>query len=1229
MPGAGGVAQVLGSTGAQADLFGDAPAGLQVFRASRLEALLEPLWELVDHTWPDDLLAPQTIIAAHPGMKQWLLGELARGRGPGGIAANLEVMLPSAWLDGLAKERLATQATSLPRYKRQVLRWTLYEMLAPGGAVADVSDARVASYLAPVGGDAGDLSRRRFQLADRLARIYSQYLVYRPDWLAAWEAGRFNVAAARHPAVAPTEAQLLGPLWRALVMQLGDHRGKVIESLRRTLEADRAPRPALHVFGVAHLAPVELAVLRAYARTGLVTLYVPDPCREYWGGLVRPVPGAAAQLQPDAAAWSAWRDEEGRCLDAAGEGDYWHDQGHPLLAHWGRLGQHFFAALADGEVREDIRHWRDEQAPAPRNRLERLQESVRRLEPALMHTGALDADALKAERADPSLRIHACHTRQRELEVLRDQLLDASAAGIAPGEMVVMAANIGEYLPLIPAVFGEPGSAHEQHLPYHLADVPVARGHALFATWQTLLDLPGQRITAPQVLDLLGVGEVQRRLGLADVDVGLLAEWLRQSRVAWSLDPTHRASFGVPAIAEHGFAWAMDRMLAGYLMSDAPEADRERAFQLPDGTGLIPVTGIHSPSAQALGALDRLLQELQAWSDLGRCELPASVWGKQLTARRDALFRVDPTDRAAREAFDAIGRFIADLVNEPRNAGEEGDSEADASRADPVLHFQLVRDLLGERLLAVPERQRFLMGGVTFCGMVPQRSIPFRMVAVLGLNEGEFPRGGSDGGLDLMARVRRIGDRDVRSDDRYLFLETLMSTRERLHLGYIGEGVSDGKPRNPAAPLAELMAELDRAAGLEHDARDAQRPWLVRHPLQPFDTRYFDGTDPCLFSYAGHFATMQGSGDAAPKPFRGEADGAAEPLPDPLALAELTGYYRDPARHLLERRRKLRLDALDGERLPDEEPLEPRVEAMESVARRVFFNEVLPAWPDGPWLPALAPDWVRLSGLLPTGELGRVAWDNELGAVNALLVAARASGMLDAASAAQGGQRAVDVTVGTTPGARCRLTGRIRHVFPLAGNAQGWQLVRGFTKGAELKKEDDVHLGERITVFLEWAALRLQTAVGPAPWPAVRVNLLADEPFDLGLNAWDTALLEADARQSVAMLVELQARVAALTGFWHDAQSRPPWYFPRTSTAVLQATGGQGDDFGAVDFGAVLKRWDGFRGAGERNYAPGYNALLAGEADFGARSDDTRELAEVAQRLAGWIRLDASGEGTP
>ncbi len=1178
--------------------------GLTLLRASRLETLLAPLETLLAQTRPEHPLEPQTLIAAHPGMKQWLTGALARQVGTARIVANLDVVLPSTWLDRVSDELLGARAVALPRYRQAHLRWTLHAMLDEP-ARHGIVDSRVLAYLHDARGE-DERALRRFQLADRLARVYSQYLVYRSDWLQAWEAGIASFATAGREDVAlnALEAQCLAPLWKAVATQLGEHRARLVDALVTRLDSGRAQLPALHVFGLSHLPPVELSVLRAYARRAPVFLYLPDPCREFWGGLYRGK-GGAGWRTPDVESWGAFRDAEAQRL-ADPDAIDWREQGHPLLARWGRLGQQFFAGLVEGELREDIRHWQDEQSPPPSNRLERLQESIRQLKPELMSE---DAGAAKSA-ADASLRIHACHTRQRELEVLRDALLDAiEQDGVRAGEIVVMAPDIQSYLPLIPAVFGESGSTRERLLPHHLADVPVARSHPMFAVLQTLLGLGASRVSAPEVVDLLGVAEVRRALGLDEDAVDTLIQWLTQTRVAWALDGAHKASLSLPARAEFSFAWAMDRLMAGYLMADAPGTHDPDAVLLPDDTELLPMAGIEGPGAAALGSLDRLLCELQAWRDLAQHERPASEWAQVLRVRVDALIRIESGDRDARSAQSVIHRAIASIGTEPARNGE-----------DPVLPMAVVRDLLLDALGNVPERQRFLMSGVTFCGMVPQRAIPFAVVCVLGLNEGAFPRRPVDGGIDLMARIRRVGDRDVVSDDRYLFLETVMSARKRLHLSCIGQGVRDGKPRNPAAPLAELMAELDLRAGIAPEDDKAMRPWLVRHPLQPFDVRYFDGSQPALYSYSQVFAGMSGDGT---KPLPRLRDGAtlqSEPLPDPIALPSLEAWFKDPARALLKEHLHVSLDALDDDaRLPDNEPMDG-IAHLHTVARRVFLQQVLPrtcADPGWQW-DRRPPAWVKLGGVLPLGDAGRVAWENEAAAVEALSSQADARKRFDARSG--GGGQAVHIDVSLDASASeerseaRRITGIVRNVFPLAGSEDGLHVVfahpDSHNEKTRLKAADELGFKERVPAFLHWALLRLQGAASTTP---VRLTVLADGEPEMAtrINAWDRAWCDADRDARNARIADLQRRVLALIELWRRGLDGLSWFYPKVGWVAVNPDPGNPEPTPAEIAKKIRSKWasDDDHANGERDYSPGYARMLEGDLIFGDVETDPDQHA--------------------
>lgn len=1156
--------------------------GFRVYRASRLEALLAPLEGLLAATRPENPLQPQTVIAAHPGMMQWLPGALARQMPSGGIVANVEIILPSQWIEGLARALLGRSAVALPAYQRRHLRWRVHELL-------EAADNPWLRRYLDAEGSAVERARRRYQLADRLAGQFTQYLVYRPDWLRAWERGERPIASS---AVDLSEQEaLLASLWVQVREHLGPHRAALIGELVRRLDAGKAPLPTLHVFGTSHIAPAELAVLEAYARQAVVVFYVPDPCREHWAGL------ALDALR------ESYREAEQARIDAAGDGEYWTAQEHPLLARWGRLGQHFFSGLASAEV--DVRHWQDESPDEPRSRLERVQESIRRLQPALLGSDPRAA----AEWSDASLRVHACHTRLRELEVLRDVLLDAiDHADIQPHEMLVMAPDIQAYAPLIPAVFGTPGRM-QGLLPYHIADVAVAHGHRMFDAFRRLLDIPAARIAVPDIVDLLRVPEIALRLGIDGDAMECLSQWLAQSRAAWALDAVHRASFGVPAIREHTLAWAIDRMVAGYVLSAAPAAEHEQGYVLADGCELAPIPGIHGPAAEALGALDALLQALQTQCELAHQVLPASEWARLLEQQLDALFRADAEDRDSRDAAAVIRQFIRALATDPAGVG-----------LDPALHYAVVRDLLVERLDAVPERQRWLMAGVTFCGMVPQRAIPFKMIAVLGLNDGEFPRSGGGIGLDPMRRLRRVGDRDTRLDDRYLFLETVMSARERLHLSYIGEGVNDGKPRNPAAPLVELLSELDRHAGLTPG--DAQpRPWHVGHPLQPFDARYFDGADCRLFSYSSAFAGMHAAvGDGQPWRFidPAPAPAVADTLPPSVALAEVARYFRAPAQYVCERRLKLRLDALADDGLREDEPLEARLYGLDRVAQRVFFNEVLPSWPDGPWTQRQAPDWIRLTGLLPPGRLGEAAWQAELEVVNQLLAAAQGSGMLDAQCVREA--RTIDVDVALDGAERLRISGRIARVMPLPGaERSGWQLLRGFPRGdgSGLKTEAELSFAERVPLFLDWALLRLAT-LQPTSADPVRLTLLLggdERPWLNALCRWDQRLVAADPSTRARLGAVLEQRVGWLVRIWQRSAERPPWYFPKTSWELVRP-------LPAGRRPAPAAVWLGGHVGGERDYAPGYNHLLSTGVDL-IQGPEAAALAAFAAELNACITLDA------
>ncbi len=1108
----------------------DPDRGLWLFRASRLEALLDPLEALLAHLPPHDWLAPQTVLIGHPGLRPWLRQSLAAKRGPRGIVANLEFALPSPWLDRLAVSMLGLPDAAARGWQREVLRWRLLP------ALNALDDGRVRDMLAE------DDGTQAFALAERLSAALAPLMLYRADWLRRWSRGE---------SVLRGDA-LLAQAWRALhADQRHDdartpHRGERLTQLARRLhEAELRPEglahDPLHLFGLHHLAPPELAVLRALSRWRPVVLHVADPCREHWLGM-----GSGRAAMREALA----REDVGESAFLALD--------HPLLAGWGRLGQHFLLALEDGDLAVNERHGVDALDAAPTTLLERVQHSLRRNAPALMRVESPAAFA--ALRDDASLRVQRCATPLRELEVLREALAEAFVAlpGLQPADIVVLSPDLARYRALIPAVFGEPDQRHGTW-PWHAADAPLAATHSVYRAFALVLTLPDTRLSAPSLLDLLSHSVVARRFGLEGENESTLRHVLARLGVAWGFDADDRADFDAPADGAHTFAWSLDRAMAGHVLG---VRDAE-VLELPDGERVLPGEGIDANVAERLGRLFAMLLELREWVELSRSTHPPITWSSKLALRIDTLFEIAPDDDEARDALDTVRGLLAELAEEWRDAS-----------LDAPLPWALVRDALQAKLAAVPERQRFLVGGITFAGMVPQRAIPFRVVAVLGLNEGALPRHGPDDGFELRARSPRFGDRDLASDDRYLFLETLMAVRERLHLSFVGVGADDGRPRNPAGPLADLIDTLARfVPPIDQAKSEAGWPWERQAPLQPPRPggRGDDGGDESATRDAPSLAITRLHGAAT--------DDAPFAAGAPAMLEALLAFFRDPAKQALRDGLGVRLDGLEDGRLDDSEPLAPQADPREAIARGLVFA----ALERGDEPPDAIDEAWRLGGRLPPGLLGEALWREQREQAMRTLASLRASQGAPIEPLSAPMTIAVDLLLNRdaklhAPAAAAadpRLIGSIA----VREDATGTLWLIAAHPG---RKAVALHFGQRVPLLLAWLALRLSqekpvrvALVGEGAPDALGERLAAeDAAFLVSTDPETRATRRADYAQQLRFALEF--RSAVLSG----------------EACYLPATGWAAWRHAIDDPERVAKAWlGGERATGERDYAPGYAAL--------------------------------------
>lgn len=544
--------------------------------------------------------------------------------------------------------------------------------------------------------------------------------------------------------------------------------------------------------------------------------------------------------------------------------------GNPLLASWGRQGRDFFDFLEGlGKDRTD--------------------QDFHLIGGQLLHQIQGDILDLRDRTADPesltadaSVRINNCHTPMRELEVLHDQLLAwfESDPGLTPSDIVVMTPDLERYAPAIEAVF----STAEPRIPYTLADRSQFSSEPLAEIVAALLELPDSRYEVNRILALLEYQPVRQQAGLSQQEASQIGDWCRQTRICWGIDAGMRADLKLPETDEHTWWQGLKRLLLGAVY------DSDEPFQ-----GCYAHPELEGSLAVALGrfiAWSEGLFELRSWLQE---RLPLPEW----LARLEALLeRMVGSSQAMVDGRQRLRDDLHDLLQQSEGGGY-----------GKPLEFLLVRKLILNCLRRPNEKASYLTGGVTFCALTPMRSIPFAKVCLIGMNDGEFPRPEPRYSFDLSARHYRRGDRSKRLEDRYLFLESLLAARQTFYVSYVGQSVRDNQELSPSVLVSELLDYIERGYGIDRSRL------VVRHPLQSFSRRYFEGSQ--LYTYRD-FKLDQAP--APSRPFLSHPLPAMEPTRQ-LALADLIQFWRHPVRWFCQQRLRIDLSAALA-LLPEREPFD-------------------------------------------------------------------------------------------------------------------------------------------------------------------------------------------------------------------------------------------------------------------------------------------------------------------
>ncbi|MGL9769418.1 MAG: exodeoxyribonuclease V subunit gamma [Sodalis sp. (in: enterobacteria)] len=893
-----------------------------------------------------DPFQPEIILVQSKGMAQWIEMELAAQFG---IAANIDFPLPSSFIWQMFT-RVFPDIPYESAFAKPVMTWRLMGLLPrlcqhPNFAV-------IGDYLH------NDKDKRKgFQFATKIADLFNQYLLYRPDWLESWQRGELIDSAG--------EAQRWqAPLWQALIADM-EHAGeplwhcsnlyqRFIQTLTERQKWQQELPERVFIFGISALPPAYLKALQALSCYIDIHLLFTNPCRYYWGGIRDRVflarllhrPRRHYQQQTEQALFRLPEQVDTPLFNELGEQKI----SNPLLASWGKQGSDNLYLLAQMDGIAEIDAFVE---PAEDTVLSLLQRDILILED---HT-VIGIDSKISEQGggkrrlrpdDRSVSLHVCHSPQREVEVLHDNLLAMITEDptLRPRDIIVMIPDIDRYTPAIQAVFGN--TAGERYLPFAISDCLARHPHPVLSAFLTLLELPYSRFVAEQVLALLEVPALAARFAINEQGLELLRQWVAESGIRWGLDDDTLRELMLPTTGQHTWQFGLTRMLLGYAM-DSESGNWQGILPYDASSGLV---------AGLVGQLAEFLTQLRQWrSRLSQPRLLDAWLGCAREMSKD-FFMPDAEAEVA----------LALLEKQWRQLLECG-LQVGYNQPVPV---KILQDELAVRLDQERVSQCFLAGSINFCTLMSMRSIPFKVVCLLGMNDGVYPRTLPPEGFDLMAQQPRCGDYSRRDDDRYLFLEALMSAQQRLYISFIGRAIQDNTLRYPSILVSELSDYIAQSFYLPGDERADNessadrvsahiRQWYSRMPFAPENFL----PDSEKQSFAAEWLPAASAGGEPQPDF--VAPLTEVPPYETLALDELMRFYRHPVCAWFVQRLAVSFHQRSLE-LATDEPF-----IIDGLTRYQLNKRLVNSLINGE-----STDWlfsqVRAAGILPYGAFGELYW---------------------------------------------------------------------------------------------------------------------------------------------------------------------------------------------------------------------------------------------------------------
>jgi exodeoxyribonuclease V gamma subunit len=720
----------------------------------------------------------QWVVTQTEGMNSWLKQTIAKQNG---IAANIHFCKPNDIITEIYRKSIRSGKSIV---NSEDIRWCIYGLLDHPDFL--IKYPSTASYY-----EGNDI--KRIALSDELADLFDQYQVYRHEQINAWNIKLMHGEA-------PENWQEW--LWMHVKIKLGDSYQDRVEMANTLIEAlndddvqtsVKRNIPSLHLFGLAVITPYYLNIFYALAKFMDIHLYLVNPCPEQiWMDFK-----SEQQITKLLRKRNKERSEFDHLL-----------VGNDLLLNWGTIIKESFALLMDND--DFVNVYNDDFATPikdPKNLLKKIQQDI------YNNANKDDRNSLtEAQVNDGSITINAAFTPVREVEILHNyliELVDKKNEKLSPKDILVLVSDVELYAPFIHSVF----SNSPYKFPYNIADESYSAGNNLFTAIQDILSLDAESFKVEAVLKLLESPYIRNRFKIKDEET--LRTAARQAGIIFSIegrkeDDTRYISWD----------YGLKKIMYGICMSGAVELNDGHDDFAPLDTA----EGAEAMERVRLAYFIKMLTHKLADRKQNRT---ISQWAEYLQSLvEDMIFQAGEKDD---EDYTKLVQFTEYMALLEKNANIE-------------ISFEIFRHSFLQRLDVEKKTGSFAKGGITFCSLVPMRSIPFKVVAMLGMDFDKFPRKETALSFSLLQDIKP-GDRNVKNNDKHLFLETLMSAQSYFYISYIGANAKDGSKLPASSLVDELVDYVARGLqpgedGLRRDTDSLRNEWVTLHPLHSFSGEY-------------------------------------------------------------------------------------------------------------------------------------------------------------------------------------------------------------------------------------------------------------------------------------------------------------------------------------------------------------------------------------------------------